>query len=84
MWQLATIDTNGGTTYEFITPAAFDGWILDDALIKLLLPPDEESYAPQDNDDSRILSTTSKCLHTQRVCVTCGKDGAALWCENER
>jgi hypothetical protein len=27
----ATIDTNGDATYDFITPAAFDGLILDDA-----------------------------------------------------
>lgn len=58
---MATIDTNGDAMYEFITPAAFDGLILDDALMKLL-PPDEESDTPQDNNDTRILSTTSNNL----------------------
>lgn len=49
-------------------------------------------------DDKAVLSSSSlmtgsvlkrrmerlgKCLHTQRVCVTRGKDGAALWCETK-
>jgi hypothetical protein len=50
---MATIDTNADATYDFITPAAFDGLILDDALMKLLSPHDDESDddAPQDYDD---------------------------------
>jgi hypothetical protein len=63
---MATIDTNGDATYDFITPAAFDGLILDDALIKLLSPHENESNdAPLDYDDDtriNISSTTSNNL----------------------
>lgn len=31
----------------------------------------------------RRMERLGKCLHTQRVCVTRGKDGAALWCEKK-
>ena len=33
---IATIDTSGDATYDFFAPAAFDGVILDDALMKLV------------------------------------------------
>ena len=61
---MATIDTNGDATYDFITPAAFE--YQDDALMKLLSPHDNESNdAPLDyDDDTRITisSTTSNNL----------------------
>ena len=64
---MATIDTNGDATYDFITPAAFE--YQDDALMKLLSPHDNESNdAPLDyDDDTRITisSTTSNNL----VCI---------------
>ena len=64
---MATIDTNGDATYDFITPAAFE--YQDDALMKLLSPHDNESnHAPLDyDDDTRITisSTTSNNL----VCI---------------
>jgi len=49
-----TIDTNGDATYEFITPAAFDGLLLDDALMKLLTPDDENDVQGTSNNNNLV------------------------------
>lgn len=51
---MTTIDTNGDATYEFITPAAFDGLLLDDALMKLLSPDDENDVQGASNNNNLV------------------------------